>query len=79
MRTTLVIDDDILTAARHIAERDRRSVGEVISVLAREGLASSAGTAGAERNGIPLLPGRRAAVPVTPELVSRLRDELPGR
>lgn len=74
MRTTLAIDDDVLAAARHLAERDRKSVGEVISALARQGLARGPRTARAERNGIPLLPRRRGAVPVTPELVNRLRD-----
>ena len=77
MRTTLAIDDDVLAAARHLAERDRMSVGEVISKLAREGLARGDAAAPSERNGIPLLPGRRSAAPVTPELVSQLRDELP--
>ena len=77
MRTTLAIDDDILAAARHLAERDRKTVGEVISALARQGLARSARSARAERNGVPLLPSRRDGVPVTPELVNQLRDELP--
>lgn len=77
MRTTLAIDDDILAAAKHLAEREQRSVGEVISALARQGLARSAGERGNERNGIPLLPSRQAAVPVTLELVNQLRDEQP--
>lgn len=77
MRTTLAIDDDILAAARHLAARDRKSVGEVISALARQGLTRGTRTARAERNGVPLLPSRRAATPVTPELVNQLRDELP--
>lgn len=77
MRTTLAIDDDVLAAAKHLAERDRKSVGEVISELARNGLARSARGARGERNGVPLLPSRRNGVPVTPELVNQLRDELP--
>jgi Arc/MetJ family transcription regulator len=77
MRTTLAIDDDILAAAKHLAERDRKSLGEVISALARQGLARGSRTARAERNGVPLLPTRRGAAPVTPELVNQLRDELP--
>lgn len=35
MRTTLVIDDDVLSAAKEIATAERKSVGEVISSLAR--------------------------------------------
>jgi hypothetical protein len=38
MRTTLSIGDDILVAAKHLAERDRKTVGEVISDLARSSL-----------------------------------------
>ncbi|HEV6966128.1 ribbon-helix-helix domain-containing protein [Roseateles sp.] len=77
MRTTLAIDDDILAAARHLAEREHKSVGEVISALARQGLARSTRGSKTERNGIPLLPSRKAAVPVTLELVNQLRDEQP--
>lgn len=77
MRTTIAIDDDILAAAKHLAERDRKTIGEVISALARQGLARGARAARAERNGVPLLPSRRGAAPVTLELVNQLRDELP--
>lgn len=77
MRTTLAIDDDVLAAAKHLAKRDRKSVGEVISTLARQGLASAVRGPRSERNGVPLLPSRRGAVPVTPELVNQLRDEPP--
>lgn len=80
MRTTLAIDDDILAAVRHLAERERKTVGEVLSALARQGLARSAGAARPARNGIPLLrPARGAAgaAAVTLELVNQLRDEAP--
>jgi hypothetical protein len=77
MRTTLAIDDDILAAAKHLAEREHRSVGEVISALARQGLSRAARGSRSERNGIPLLASRKAAVPVTLELVNQLRDEQP--
>ncbi|HMO44753.1 MAG TPA: CopG family transcriptional regulator [Rubrivivax sp.] len=77
MRTTLAIDDDILAAAKHLAQRERKSVGEVISMLARQGLMRSARGSRTERNGIPLLPSRKAAMPVTLELVNQLRDEQP--
>jgi len=77
MRTTLAIDDDILAAAKHLAERERKTVGEVVSALARQGLARAARGTRTERNGVPLLPNRRGATPVTMELVNQLRDELP--
>ena len=77
MRTTLAIDDDVLAAAKRLAERERKTVGEVISALARQGLTRSTRGVKAERNGVPLLPVRRGATPVTMELVNQLRDELP--
>ena len=75
MRTTLAIDDEILAAARHLAERDHKTIGEVISGLARQGLARSNRSSPAVRNGIPLLATRKGAAPVTMELVNQLRDE----
>lgn len=75
MRTTLAIDDDVLGAAKAIAAQQRRSVGEVISELARRSLRRPQG--GGERNGIPLLSPRPDAPPVTLEIVNALRDELP--
>ena len=77
MRTTLAIDDDVLAAARHLAEREQRTIGEVISALARQGLSRAGRAPLPERNGIPLLRGREDAQPVTLELVNRLRDEQP--
>lgn len=76
MRTTLTIDDDVLSAARHLAERHGRSIGEVITALAREGLApKAAASAIRQRNGIPLLPMKGDVAPVTLEIVNQLRDE----
>jgi hypothetical protein len=75
MRTTLAIDDDILAAAKYLAERDRKTVGEVISALARQGLARTARSGKAQRNGIALLPNSRDSVAVTLALVNQLRDE----
>lgn len=77
MRTTLAIDDDVLAAAKHLAEREQKSIGEVISLLARQGLDRGTRAARPVRNGVPLLPTRKGATPVTLELVNRLRDELP--
>ena len=80
MRTTLAIDDDVLAAAKHLAERQDMSLGEVLSALARQGLARTthgARGARAQRNGIPLLSATKGARPVTLELVNQLRDESP--
>jgi hypothetical protein len=79
MRTTLTIDDDVLAAAKGIAERERQTVGEVISALARSALRPVA-SRGRTRNGVPLLPKRehgRRVTPVTPQIVRQLHDELP--
>ena len=75
MRTTLAIDDDVLTAAKAIARQSNRTIGEVPSDLARSALRPPSPQR--QRNGIPLLPLRGAGVIVTPEIVSALRDELP--
>jgi hypothetical protein len=77
MRTTISIDDDVLMAARDLAARHNKTVGEVISALARQGLRAGS-TNGNVRNGAPLLPVRPGATPVTLELVNRLRDGFPG-
>lgn len=77
MRTTLAIDDDVLAAAKHLAERERKSIGEVISILARQGLDKGTRSARSSRNGVPLLAARKGGARVTLELVNKLRDELP--
>ncbi len=75
MRTTLAIDDDVLAAAKAIAHQTNRTVGEIVSDLARRSLQPPA--ASGERNGVPLLPIRKTGIIVTPEIVTMLRDELP--
>jgi hypothetical protein len=66
MRTTLTIDDDVLDAAKAIADRKNRTVGEVLSQLARAALRPSA--AHGVRNGIPLLPPGDGGKVVTPAI-----------
>ena len=75
MRTTLSIDDDVHAAAKAMAEHSRRSLGSVISELARNSLQRPQFQR--ERNGIPLLRPRPGSAPVTIDLVNRLRDQLP--
>ena len=79
MRTTLAIDDDDLAAAREMAATERKSVGEIISLLARHALrpTPSSRASGARRNGVPLLAVRPGAPRVTSELVYQLMEELP--
>ena len=75
MRTTLTIDDDVLAAAKELAATEQKTVGEVISALARRAL-RPAETGRKKRNGVPLLPVNSKAPRVTSELVRQLREEL---
>ncbi len=75
MRTTLAIDDDVLAAAKELASTQRKSVGEVISSLARRALRPT--SSGSTRNGVPLLAVRPGSQRVTSELVRQLQEELP--
>ena len=75
MRTTLAIDDDVLAAAKAIAQQRQQSIGRVVSELARKSLRPPA--AATERNGILLLPVHRPDAIVTLDIVNALRDELP--
>lgn len=75
VRTTLAIDDDVLTAAKAIARQENRSIGEVVSDLARRALRRPAPTA--KRNGVPLLTVRDPDAVVTLDIVNALRDEAP--
>jgi hypothetical protein len=76
MRTTLDIDDDVLLAAKAHAALERRSLGAVISSLARESLQRPVAPA---RRGAPRKGGRFAVLPqrdevVTVEHVRNLQD-----
>jgi Arc/MetJ family transcription regulator len=73
MRTTLDLDDDLLQAARELATTERTTMGAVVSALVRKALTPAA--AGRVRNGVPLLPRRRQAAPITMRDVNALRDD----
>jgi hypothetical protein len=83
MRTTLDIADDVLFAAKEIAQREKKSIGQVISDLARKAFAVGAyppQTVQAvpqvserlAQYGIQPLPSRGAVI--SNELIERLRD-----
>jgi predicted CopG family antitoxin len=76
VRTTLAIDDDVLSAAKEMAAMENKSVGEVISSLARRAL-TPAESKVKKRNGVPLLKVQKGSSRVTSELVHQLREELP--
>ena len=73
MRTTLEIDDDVLLAAKELAAAQGSTAGKVLSELARKALKIS--RAPARRNGVPLLPPRKGARPVTSATVAALLDD----
>ncbi len=74
VRTTLDIDEDVLQTAKELAAKRGTTAGRVLSELARSAL-TPRDRAARKRNGVPILPQRRAGGMVTPELVNRLRDE----
>jgi hypothetical protein len=74
MRTTLSLDPDILSAARQIAAAKSKSIGEVISELARRGLEARAKVS--TRQGFPVFEVSKGAAPLTPEDVRRDEDEV---
>jgi hypothetical protein len=72
MRTTLDIDDDVVTAARELAAGERRSLGSVISELARRGLTPARVEAEGD---LPVIRVPSGRPPLTPEMVRRALDE----
>ena len=72
MRTTLDIDDDVVVAARELAASERRSLGSVISELARRGLTPARVEAEGD---LPVIRVPAGAAPITPQMVSRALDE----
>jgi len=77
MRTTLDIADDVLRAARDRARREHKTMGEVISELARTALTSRA-TASSVEEPQPqygLRPFASRGVVVTNDVIDKLREE----
>jgi hypothetical protein len=83
MRTTLDIADDVLFAAKEIAQREKKSLGQVMSDLARKAFAVGTYQPTADQTvphvserlaqyGIQPLPSR--GVVISNELIERLRD-----
>jgi len=72
MRTTLDIDDDVVSAARDLASAERRSLGSVISDLARKGLTPARLES---ENGLPVIRVPPGTPAITPAMVKRGLDE----
>ncbi len=83
MRTTVDIDDDVLAAAKDLARAEGRTMGQVISELARRALTQPSGIGGGlaeaqvaytvdEFPAFPLHGGGQ--LPVTGDVVRRLQE-----
>ncbi|MGI9039445.1 MAG: antitoxin [Gemmatimonadota bacterium] len=73
MRTTLNIDDDVLRAARSLADEERKSLGAVVSDLIRRALTPDDRTR--YQGAFPVFRVREGTPPLTPEMVARALDE----
>lgn len=77
MRTTLSLDDDVLFAIKERARRENRTMGELLSELARQALTHTPPPRDAnetrEVHGFKPLASRGATV--SNELIDRLREE----
>ncbi len=82
MRTTLDIDDDILQAAKELAERENKTAGQVLSDLARRGILcrnshdedNSNDALFVIKDGLPVFRSRGRIV--TNEMVERIQQEI---
>ncbi len=72
MRTTLELDEDVVAAARELAAEERRSLGSVISELARRGLTPARVEAGGR---LPVIRVPAGTPPITLQMVRRALDE----
>jgi hypothetical protein len=77
MRTTLDIADDVLQAAKERARRERKTVGEMISDLARRALMSPSDPLSVQEPTAVygIKPFARRGGIVTNELIDKLRDD----
>lgn len=78
MRTTLAIDDDVLFAVKERARREHRTIGQVLTDLARQALTNPPLADGAVEpfHGFEPLPHRGR--PVTNALIDQLREDEPA-
>lgn len=76
MRTTLDIEDDVLFAAKSLARREKKTAGQVISELARKGLAGEAASATGEPKAVyGFRPFPKDGRIVSNELINKLRED----
>jgi hypothetical protein len=77
MRTTLDIDDDVLQAAKELAQREHKTAGRVLPELARRGMAKDTSSArpAAKEVFLGFRPFTHRGTIVTNEMIDRLREE----
>lgn len=76
MRTTLDIEDDVLFAAKSLARRDKKTAGQVISELARKGLAGTSAPSAQEPKAVyGFRPFPKEGRIVSNELINKLRED----
>ena len=73
MRTTMDLDEDLLLAAKQLAQQRHTTVGRIVSELVRKALTSP--EAPRMRNGVPLFTPKRGAAKPGLSLVNRLREQ----
>lgn len=73
MRTTLDLDDDVLRAARALAEQRGTSLGAAVSELVLRGLRPS--TPRESVSGFPVMVSRAPGHVITDDLVAQHRDD----
>jgi len=72
VRTTLDLDEDILQAAKNLAQQRGQTAGQVISALVRTALEPRGGAR--SRNGVRVFPAKRGSKVPSLALVNKLRD-----
>jgi hypothetical protein len=70
MRITLDLDDDVFASAKEIARREKKTVGQVLSELARKGLTRGSVAAVRAKH----RPFERRGAVVTNALIEKLRS-----
>lgn len=75
MRTTLDIADDVLFAAKEIAQREKKSLGQTISELARKAFTQPANAVGGDTTN----PQAAGALPASERLAAYGISPLPAR
>jgi len=76
MRTTLDIEEDVLFAAKDLARREKKTAGQVISGLARKGLAGADALTAHEPKAIcGFRPFPKEGRVVGNELIDKLRED----